>query len=383
MTASRWWWALVPLGLLAALIVLVTQTGLLDRLRGPFPPVELVTVERVRLQPGRIELSIVNGGPDPVTIAQVSVDEAFWNFTMSPSQTVGRFGRATIALDYPWVENEAHVVSMLSSTGLTFEHEIALAVTTPVPTKASLWTFTLIGVYVGVIPVAIGLLFLPLIRRLSKEWLDFTLALTAGLLLFLGSDALFEALENANAVPATLHGPALVVLGAVGTFLLLQLVGGSRARAESAEGRRSVAWLIALSIGLHNLGEGLAIGAAYAIGEVSLGAFLIVGFMLHNTTEGLAIVAPVARDRPRLITLAAMGALAGIPTILGAWLGGYAFTATWATLFLAIGVGAIAQVVVALFRMFARGDQPMWRPAIAGGVLAGLLVMYATGLLVA
>ncbi|MBA2293094.1 MAG: metal transporter [Gemmatimonadales bacterium] len=383
MTANRWWWAFIPLGLLAALIVLVTQTGLLDRLRGPFPPVEVITVERVRLLPGRIELGIANAGPDPVTIAQVSVDEAFWNFTMSPSQTLGRFGRATVVLDYPWVENEAHVVSMLTSTGLTFEHGIALAVTTPVPTKASLWTFTLIGLYVGVIPVAIGLLFLPLIRRLSKGGLDFSLALTAGLLIFLGADALFEALENARAVPATLHGSALVVMGSVGTFLLLQLVGGSRARAESADGRRSVAWLIALSIGLHNLGEGLAIGAAYAIGEVSLGAFLIVGFMLHNTTEGLAIVAPVARDRPRLITLAAMGALAGIPTILGAWIGGYAFTATWATLFLAIGVGAIAQVVVALFRMFSRGEEPMWRPAIASGVLAGLLVMYATGLLVA
>jgi zinc transporter ZupT len=153
---------------------------------------------------------------------------------------------------------------------------------------------------------------------------------------------------------------------------------------EGPESRRSLAWLIALGIGLHNLGEGLAIGAAYALGEAALGAFLVIGFMLHNSTEGLGIVAPVAQDRPSLKTLAGLGLLAGAPTILGAWIGGLAYSPLWATIFLAVGAGAIAQVVVALYRVVARETQgPVWNPLTAGGLVAGMLVMYATGLLVA
>jgi zinc transporter ZupT len=241
----------------------------------------------------------------------------------------------------------------------------------------------MIGLFVGVIPVAVGLLFLPLLGRLSRDWFEYILALTAGLLIFLGVDALFEALEASTEVPGAFQGSMLVLLGSLGGFLVLQLLGRKRSGESGAEGRQAVAWLIALGIGLHNLGEGLAIGAAWAVGEASLGAFLVIGFMLHNTTEGLAIVAPMSKDRPRIGTLLGMGALAGVPTIAGTLLGGLAFTPTLATLFLAIGIGAVAQVVVALFGLFTRADQPVWRPAIAGGVLSGLLLMYATGLLVA
>lgn len=383
MSDRRWSWALLPALLLAGLALLVSETGLLDRLRGPFPPVEALTIERVTLAPDEIRLHIVNGGPEPVTVAQVTVDEAFWAFAIEPTPTIGRFGRATVEIPYPWVQDEAHVVSLMTSTGLTFEHEIAVAVTTPVMDRSHLGLFTLIGLLVGVLPVAIGLLFLPLLRRLSREWFEYMLALTAGLLVFLGVDALSEALETAAEVPGAFQGTMLVLLGGLGGFLVLQLLSGTRSRTEGAEGRRAVAWLIALGIGLHNLGEGLAIGAAWAVGEASLGAFLVIGFMLHNTTEGLAIVAPVAKDRPPIAMLAGMGALAGLPTVAGTWIGGFAFTPTLATLFLAIGIGAIAQVVVALFQIFARGDEPVWRPAVAGGVLSGLVLMYATGLLVA
>ena len=382
MTGPRWIWGALPPALLAGLVLVVTQMGLLDRLRGAFPPVEELTVERVSLAPGSISLAVVNGGPEPVTIAQVTVDEAFWQFTMTPSTTLNRYGQATIEIPYPWVQDEAHLVTLLTSTGLTFEQEIALAVETPTADAGSLGLLTMIGMYVGVLPVAIGLLFLPLVRRLAPERFEALLALTAGLLIFLGVDALFEALETAGEVPAAFQGTALVLLGSLGAFLVLQLVGGARTVQGGADGRRSVAWFIALSIGLHNLGEGLAVGAAYAIGEAALTAFLVTGFMIHNTTEGLAIVAPVAKDHPRLTTLAGMGALAGIPTIVGAWIGGLAFTPTLATLFIAIGVGAIAQVVAILFRMFSRAGEGVFRPVIAGGVLAGLAVMYLTGLLV-
>ena len=86
-------------------------------------------------------------------------------------------------------------------------------------------------------------------------------------------------------------------------YLLLSGVSSwLRGRASGAS-----ALLIAIGIGLHNLGEGVAIGAAYAVGSLALGAFLVVGFALHNTTEGLAIVAPLARERVSLRRLALLG----------------------------------------------------------------------------
>jgi zinc transporter ZupT len=259
-----------------------------------------------------------------------------------------------------------------------------VATTTPQPGPRLFAVFALVGLYVGVIPVAIGLLWYPLLRGLEPRWLNFALALTAGLLIFLGVDAVHEALEAAGQVAGAFQGVLLVVVGSVGTLLLLQMISRARLNLGGLEGRKAVAFLIALGIGLHNLGEGLAIGAAYALGEAALGAFLIIGFMLHNTTEGLGIVAPIAKDQPRIRTLVGLGLLAGAPTILGATIGGVAYSPLYATLFLAVGAGAIAQVVVALSKVVGRDvEGGLWTPTTASGLLAGLLIMYGTGLLVA
>ena len=379
-----WLWGLLPLALLAALSVVIMRTGVIDFLRRGVPPVEELTVDRVTLAPNQIRLEVVNGGPDPVTVAQVVVDDAFWEFTIRPSPTIRRLGRATIEIPYPWVQDEPYEISLLSSTGLTFTHEIAVATQTPPAGPRLFAVFALIGIYVGVIPVAIGLLWYPLLRRLGRQWVHFALALTAGLLIFLGADAVHEALEAAEQVAGAYQGILLVVIGGLGSLLLLQMVSRTRMQQGGPEGRWAVAFLIALGIGLHNLGEGLAIGAAYALGEAALGAFLIIGFMIHNTTEGLGIVAPIARDKPSIASLAGLGLLAGVPTILGAAIGGLAYSPLYATLFLAMGAGAIAQVVFALFRVVSRETEgALWNPAIAGGVLAGLVIMYGTGLLVA
>ena len=386
MSRSRAWaWGLLPLALLAALSAVVLRGGALDFLRTGAPPVEELAFERVTLLPGTIRIVVANGGPDPVTVAQVMVDEAFWTFAIEPGATVGRLRRATIDIPYPWVENETHRVAILTNTGLTFEHEIAVAREAPRLGARFFGMFGLIGLYVGVIPVALGLLWYPALRRMRRRWLHFVLALTAGLLVFLGVDAVHEALETAASVAGAYQGTLVVLIGVVGTVLLLQALSDRRLARGDADGRTVVAWLIALGIGLHNLGEGLAIGAAYALGEAALGAFLVVGFMLHNSTEGLAIVAPIAQDRPKIRVLAAMGAVAGVPTVIGAWIGGAAFSPVLATLFLAVGAGAIAQVVVALYRVVARdrSDGPIWTPLTAGGLIAGMLVMYGTGLLVA
>ncbi len=379
-----WFWGLLPVFMLAVLSLVLVRTGILDFLRRGLPPIEELTFERVTLAPSLITLNIVNGGPDPVTVAQVSVDEAFWEFTIEPSPTIPRLGRATITIPYPWVQDEAHEVTLLTSTGVTLSHEIAVATETPAAGPRFFAMFGLIGLYVGVIPVAIGLFWYPLLRRVDKRWIDFALALTIGLLIFLGADALHEGFEAAASVAGAFQGVLIVPLGAFSTLLLLQMISRRTVNKGGAEGRKAVAGLIALGIGLHNLGEGLAIGAAYALGEAAIGAFLIIGFMLHNTTEGLGIVAPIAADRPKLKTLVGLGLLAGVPTVFGAWIGGLAYSPLFATLFLAIGAGAIAQVVLALYRVIVK-DRPDlgWSPLTAGGVLAGLLVMYGTGLLVA
>ena len=382
-----WVWFGVPLILLAVLSVFVIKGGTLSRLARGLPPVEELSFNRVQLTPGHIIVDVVNGGPDPVTVAQVMVDEAYWTHTMTPERKVDRLGRARIDIPYPWVEGEPHQVKLVTSTGVTFDHEILVAAETPPVDGRYFLVFTLIGLYVGVLPVAIGLLWLPFLKRLDRRWLHFALALTAGLLIFLAAEALHEALETAGRVAGAFQGVGLVAIGVLVTWLLLQAFSGSRRKPEAdnpADQRLRLAFLIALGIGLHNLGEGLAIGAAYAQGAVSLGAFLIVGFMIHNTTEGLGIVAPVAQDSPSIRKLALAGLLAGLPTILGAWLGGVAYSPLLATLCMAIGAGAILQVLGVLYRAVERETETaLWTPLNAMGVVAGLVLMYGTGLLVA
>lgn len=387
---SRWLWFALPLLLLGVLSLFVIKGGTLATLARGTPPVEELTIDRVRLTPGHFIVDVVNGGPDPVTIAQVQVDEAYWTHTITPDRTLGRLGRARIEIPYAWVEGEPHQVRLVTANGVTFDHDIAVATETPRADGRYFMTFTLIGLYVGVLPVAIGLLWLPFLKRLDRRWVHFALALTAGLLIFLAAEALHEALETAGRVAGAFQGTGLVAIGVLGTWLVLQAFGGAGRRQQGAENpaseRLRLAFLIALGIGLHNFGEGLAIGAAYAQGAVTLGAFLVVGFMIHNTTEGLGIVAPVAQDDPPLRTLALAGLLAGGPTILGAWLGGVAYSPVLGTLCLAIGAGAILQVLGVLYRVVGRemgAGKGIWTPLNAMGVAAGLAVMYTTGLLVA
>jgi zinc transporter ZupT len=396
---ARWALACVPLVLLAALVFVIQKWGPGQALSASFPPVEDIAFKRVILygkdmnvdpdDPKGVLLHVVNDGASESTIAQVLVDEAYWPFEIEPDATLGHLDTATIRLSYPWVEGDAHEITILTSTGVTFSTEIEVAVESPTFGWTYLATFTILGVYVGVIPVFLGLLWFPAMREIGPRGLGFLLSLTVGLLAFLGVDALHEAFEVAGEVPSSYQGVALVVLGFVGCVLLLQVLSRwARALGETrGEGfqRMVLSYTIAFGIGLHNLGEGLAIGSAYSLGNIALGSLLVIGFAIHNTTEGLAIVAPLARHRVPFVNFVYMGLLAGVPTILGAWIGGFTYSAVWSILFLGIGAGAIAQVIYAILGQLDRrtnvaGVLAPWNFA---GLAVGFLVMYGTGLLVA
>ena len=237
------------------------------------------------------------------------------------------------------------------------------------------------------------MLWLPFLGRLGRRWIGAVIAFTIGLLAFLAVDAGLEGLEIAAEAPAAFGGAALVFLGALAAYLALAGVDAHLAQrregAGAATGGAYLALLVAIGIGLHNLGEGLAIGSSYATGALALGAFLVVGFAIHNTTEGLAIVAPLREgadgggERPALPRLVALGLIAGAPAILGAWIGASAFNPSLAALLFGVGVGAIVRVIVQIAPSMRDGSGRLLNSTAVAGLLAGIAVMYVTGLLVA
>ena len=377
---------------LVPLLLIIAAVGSFAALGGPGlgerrgVPVEELAVERTKLVPGTIELTVRNDGPDPVSVAQVIVNDAFVSFRGAQAP-IGRLGTAILAIEQPWIEGEAYEVALLTASGATITHAIDAAVRTPVANLSFYGLMALLGIYVGVIPIALGMLWLPWIRRIPASWMRFVMALTIGLLGFLAIDATLEGLELGGQGSQAFGGTALVFIGAAVAFLALTGVSAwlrDRRRAGAAAGASasSLATLIAVGIGLHNLGEGLAIGTAYTTGALALGAFLVVGFALHNTTEGLAIVAPIARSQPTLGRLAALGLIAGAPAVLGAWIGAAAFNSSVVAFLFGAGAGAILQVMVQLAPTLRDEDGRMLHPRAVGGLLAGLALMFATGLLV-
>ena len=381
-----WLLGLVPLVLLVGVLALILQTdaGLGERTT---PPIETLNIQRVQFpEPGLIELEVINDGPDQITIAQVLVDEAYWQFTLEPDQPLDRLDSATISIPYPWVEGEGHTIALLSSTGVIFEAAVPVAVESPQADGESVLRFALVGLYVGVVPVALGLLWYPFLRHLNRRAMNFILALTVGLLAFLVVDMFAEAREVAASVAGSFDAPLLVPILALLTMAFLMVVGRAL-RKRQAESNLTLSYQIAFGIGLHNLGEGLAIGGAFALGEVALGVFLIMGFTLHNVTEGIGIAAPIVRQRPGLLHFVALAALAGAPAIVGTWIGAFVYSPLWTTVFLAVGVGAILQVIVDVTRLISRDQERHAEPVLTwttlGGVVTGVAVMYATALLVA
>lgn len=375
---------LIPIILLIGVIALFLSTGGGLDLAAQVP-VENLAIERYHLERNMIELHVQNTGPEPLTIASVIINEAVMPFTVSPSATVPRLGRADIHVNYAWSYGEAYGITIFTGNAIPFTVDIPVAFETPQPSPRTFWGFTLIGLYVGVIPVFLGIFWFPALRQLGRRTMTFLMAATAGLLIFLGLDTLVEALEVAARVPSSFQGVGLIGIGAVATFLLLDAISKRQAGVSGSETDRrfAIALMIAIGIGFHNLGEGLAIGAAYSVGEIALGTFLVVGFIIQNITEGLGIIAPVLRDRPSIGRLALIGLIGGAPAIIGAWIGGYTPSPFLAVLFLAIGTGAIFQVVYEIAKLIQKDTVREAIPmTVFSGVVTGMLVLWVTGLLI-
>ncbi len=375
---------LLPIVLLAAVIGIFAATNAGLDLEPP-APINILDIERTVISGEGFHLHVRNVGPQELTIAQVIVNDAVWPAFVDPSPTLARLEAATVNIPYGWVQGEPYEIRLVTSDAIVIDTEIPVAFETPTPTGDLLLSFTLIGIYVGVIPIFLGLLWYPALRRLGRRAFTFLMALTAGLLIFLGIDALHEGTEIAARVPGPFQGIALVGLGLVLTFLLLEAVSKSQAGVERGESgkRMAVATTIAIGIGLHNLGEGLAIGTAYSLGEIALGAFFVIGFIVQNITEGLGILAPILRDRPSWQRLATLGLLGGAPAILGTWIGGFTFSLPMAALFLGIGAGAVLQVALEISRLMRRDEAREPAPFLSfAGVATGMSLMYVTGLLI-
>jgi zinc transporter ZupT len=386
-TPGRSWrlWAVVPVLVLAAAVGVVVSAGssLVDLVGSSPPPLDQFDIRRVEFSPGEIRIVVRNPQRGDLTIANVNVDDAIVRYTVDGPTTLGRLRSSTIVVPFQWVEGDPTTVGVTSSSGVETVKEIAAAVETPEPSAKGFAGYTLIGLVVGVLPIALGLLWLPALRHAGSTWLSAFMAFTAGLLTFLGVEALAESFDLQAGLPSALGGAGLVLLGVALSFLGMTALAARLTGGSAATGL-TLAFLVAVGIGLHNLGEGLAIGSSFALGELQLGAFLIVGFMIHNVTEGLGIATPVAKTRVTVLALAGLALVAGAPTILGAWVGGYTSSDVLGALFFAVAAGAAFQVVVEVGRYVARTAPGGLRSghAIAGFVV-GIGTMYVTGVLAA
>ncbi|MGG0179137.1 ZIP family metal transporter [Gottfriedia acidiceleris] len=378
---------LIPFVLLVAVLGWIFMNGAGVE-KDPAAPIEVLNIEKIKVTKAGFEVDVKNTGPKSLTIAQLMVDDSVWNFTVTPSQTLKRFQDGKIMIYYPWVEGDPHVIKLITENGIVTEGEIAAATLTPEANWKSFMNYGLIGFYVGIVPITLGLLWYPFMKRLKRSWINAILALTVGLLLFLFVGTLFDGFEIGAEAPAVFQGNMVVIICTVLTFLLLIGFDQYQQKRLKSSGYSpfGISLLMATGIGLHNFGEGLAIGSSFALGEAALGTFLIIGFTLHNITEGIGIAAPLIKTKPKISTFVLLGAIAGAPAILGTWFGGFIFSPIWGAIFLGIGAGAILQVIFVITKMLIEDHKKHKEQAVSWlnlvGFTLGLLIMYFTAFFV-
>ncbi|WHY54311.1 ZIP family metal transporter [Peribacillus simplex] len=378
---------LIPLVLLIGVLGWVLKNGAGVE-KDPAAPIEVLNIERIKVTKIGFELFVSNTGPEPLTISQVMVNDSVWNFNVAPQAKLERFDEGKVTISYPWVEGDPHTIKLITENGIISEGEVAAATLTPEVTWSNFLNYGLIGFYVGIVPITLGLLWYPFMKRFSRKSINGILALTVGLLLFLFVGTLADGFEIGAEAPSVFQGNMVVIIAASLTFLLLIGFDQYQQRKQEKKGYSpfGLALLMAAGIGLHNFGEGLAIGSSFALGEAALGTFLIIGFTLHNITEGIGIAAPLLKTTPRYRDFLLLGVIAGAPAIAGTWVGGFIFSPIWGALFLGIGAGAILQVIYVITKILIEDHRKHNEASVSwlnlSGFAIGLLIMYFTAFFV-
>ena len=235
-----------------------------------------------------------------------------------------------------------------------------------------------LGAIAGLFPIYLGIvLALVIAKTINRNMEGYLTGIATGVLVYLFFDLMHEAVEQTGATDLLSWVAFLgsLLVGYVGLVLIEQQQQG-RNRTEPA--KLFLPYMIALGMGLHNLGEGLAIGAAYMQGEWVLGGLLIMGFALHNGTEGFAIIGSAGKSKPGLKDILMMGLLAGLPTCLGTVISGFAVSPYFTIIFFALAAGSLLYVILSLTTIFYTASR---RVQCSWGVFTGISLMFVTAMI--
>ena len=376
--------AIAPIVLLAILIVFLLGPASTFLQFGIVLPE--ISIEKVEFIENEIQATVRNTGPVGVNVVVADVNDRIQPAAIEPDIHLERFETGLVRIPYDWNEGQPYTIGLTIDDGTRFEKQVDAASASLEPNSELFVFLGIIGLLIGVVPIMIGLLWYPFIKKLGKNAFNFFLAFTIGLLLFLGLDAIEEAFEISDThLAPVFNGELLIATVVILSFLGLYGIGNlliKRSEFSKLSKGLAISLMVAVGIGLHNLGEGLAVGAAIALGQVALSTFLIIGFAIHNTTEGLAIAAPLTRTKSVIGKMVGFGLIAGIPAIFGTWIGGFSFSPFFTIIFLSIGAGAIFQVVWSIFKFIKEESDSFSSISIICGIASGLVVMYLTSIII-
>lgn len=376
---------ILSLGLLAGVSYFFWNNNGLEMVLPAGAAPEAIHFEATNLQPGQFMFTLRNSTPKAITITTANINESILPFVIKPDKTIPPLGKATLYITYPWVQGEAYNIDITTSDSSTFHTIVDSASATPPLTTPFMLNLTLIGLIIGLIPMFIGMTWFPVITRAGAGLYLFLMALAVGLLVYLGIAVANQALENTQGIGGAFQGIELLVVGSAVTFALLHALGhlGGGARKEEKAHALQQAWMVTTRISLQNLAEGLAVGAIFSFGVTGLGFLLIVGLIFQNLVEGLRLIASMEKEERSLLRLFVMGLMAGIPAILGIWIGGATDSQLFQIFLFSIGAGAVFESVYSLYMQIHGITVHQPKPfTVFLGFAFGLMAIFAAGMFI-